>query len=78
MAEMLIHDEDSGLYIEKYLAKDLKDDVEFSPVVTLGKDNLAEKLKGFGDDEYVIISYSINSPKTILEIKSCNSILDDF
>ena len=41
-------------------------------------ESLKEKLVSFDDNEHVIIHYTINSPKKILEIKKCSDILDDF
>lgn len=77
MSGMLIKDEDSNLYMEKYLAKELREDIEFSPVIILDK-KLEEELSQYEDEEQLIIKYSIDSPKKIVEIKSCSAILDEF
>ena len=77
--EMGISVENSpNLFMEKYLAEDLKTDLKNSPVIKIEDSRLIEKLDNYNNDESLIIKYSIDSPKKIVSIESCDEILDEF
>lgn len=74
----LIKEEETGYYIEKYLVKELKNDIKNSSTIILNSENVRKKLEGFEENQYVIISYSMNPLKNIIDIKSCDALLNSF